>query len=63
MKNMAVAQRPNAGMDALGSVSVTATSHSTRYVKCVWSVGSTFLPRKSTTSSLLLKAARMKLQI
>ena len=29
---MTVAQRPNAGMDALGSVSGTATSHSTRYV-------------------------------
>lgn len=63
MKNMNVAQRPNAGMDALGSVSVTVMSHSTRCAKCVWSVGSTFLPRKYTTSSLLLKAARMKHQI
>lgn len=63
MKNMTVVQRPNAGMDALGSVSVTATYHSTRYVKCVWNADSTFLPRRFTTSSLLLKAVHTMHQI
>ena len=35
MKNMTAAQRPNAGMDALGSVSATATSHSTPLCEAV----------------------------
>ena len=63
MKNMTVALRPNVGMDALGSVSGTVMFHSTRCVKCVWNAGSTFLPRRSTTSSLLLKAVHMMHQI
>lgn len=63
MKNMTAALRPNVGMDALGSVSGTVMYHSTHCVKYVWSAGSTFLPRRSTISSLLLKAARMMHQI
>lgn len=63
MNDMTAALRPNADTDAHGSVSVTATFPSTRCVNCVLSAGSTFPPRKSTTGSLLLKAAHMMSQI